>query len=109
MADSEVRTPAQIEADIARRRQDLAATLDEIAVRVHPSAIAADARARAAAAVDRTAGRAYMAVNRALADARGHFTDGDGAPRMDRVVPVGLAAVTLVAVAAGLSLRRRRR
>jgi MYXO-CTERM domain-containing protein len=107
VADSETRTPAQIEADIARRRKDLAATLDEIAVRVHPSTIAADAKARTAAAVDRTAGRAYVFVNQALTDARNHFTDGDGAPRMDRVVPV--AAVAVVAVVAGLSLRRRRR
>ncbi len=39
---SEGRTPAQIEADINRRRQELAATLDEIAVRVHPKTVAAD-------------------------------------------------------------------
>jgi hypothetical protein len=109
VADGEARTPAQIEADIARRRQDLAATLDEIAVRVHPSTIAADAKARTAAAVDRTAGRAYVVVNQALTDARGHFTDGDGAPRLDRVVPVAVAAVALVAVVAGFSLRRQRR
>jgi hypothetical protein len=109
VAEGEARTPAQIETDIARRRQDLAATLDEIATRVHPSTIAANTKARAAAAVDRTAGQAYVAVNRALTDARSHFTGGDGAPRMDRVVPVAVAAVTLVAVAAGLSLRRRRR
>jgi MYXO-CTERM domain-containing protein len=109
VAEGEARTPVQIEADIARRRQDLAATLDEIAVRVHPSTIAAAAKAKAAAAVDRTAGRAYVAVNQALTDTRNHFRDSDGAPRMDRMVPVAVAAVALVAVVAGLSLRRRRR
>ncbi|MCZ9336984.1 DUF3618 domain-containing protein, partial [Streptomyces sp. TRM76130] len=37
MADtSDTRTPAQIEADIKRRREVLAETLDEIGVRVHP-------------------------------------------------------------------------
>lgn len=106
---SEGRTPAQIEADIARRRRDLAATLDEIAVRVHPRTIAAGAKAKAASAVDRTAGRAYVAVNRALTDARSHFVSEEGAPRVDRIVPVAVAAVALVAVVAGLSLRRRRR
>lgn len=108
MSDGEARTPAQIEADIARRRGELAATLDEIAVRVHPSTIAADAKARAAAAVDRTASQAYVAVNQALTQARALFVDGEGAPRMDRVVPVAVAAVAVVAVVAGLSLRRRR-
>jgi hypothetical protein len=108
VAEGEARTPAQIEADIARRRQELAATLDEIAVRVHPGTIAADAKARAAAAVNRTAGQAYVAVNQALTQARALFVDHEGAPRMDRVVPVTVAAVALVAVVAGLSLRRRR-
>lgn len=109
MTEGAARTPAQIEADIARRREGLAVTLDEIAVRVHPSTIAADTKAAAVAAVDRTAGRAYAAVNRALTDTRAHFTDGSGAPRMDRVVPVAVAAVALVVVVAGLSARRRRR
>ncbi len=40
MADTaDTRTPAQIEADIARRRAVLAETLDEIGVRVHPKTI----------------------------------------------------------------------
>ncbi|MDX3096188.1 DUF3618 domain-containing protein [Streptomyces sp. ME01-24h] len=106
---SDGRSPAQIEADIARKRQALAATLDEIAVRVHPSTIAADAKAKVASAVDRTAGRAYVAVNRGVTELRGHFVSEDGAPRVERIVPVAVAAVVLVTVVAGLSLRRRRR
>lgn len=106
---SDARTPAQIEADIVRRRQDLAAALDEIAVRVHPSTIAADTKAKIASAVDRTAGRAYVTVNRVISDARGHFTTEDGAPRVERIVPVAVGVVAVVAVVAGLSLRRRRR
>lgn len=106
---SDARTPAQIEADIVRRRQDLAAALDEIAMRVHPRTIAADTRAKLASAVDRTAGRAYVAVNRAVTDTRGHFTTEDGSPRLDRVIPVAVGVVAVVAVVAGLSLRRRRR
>ena len=73
---SEARTPAQIEADIVRRRQELAVTLDEIGVRVHPKTIIGDAKAKAAAAVDRTAGRAYVAVNRAVTDVRAQFVVG---------------------------------
>ncbi|MFD1831798.1 MULTISPECIES: DUF3618 domain-containing protein [Streptomyces] len=104
---SEARTPAEIEAAIVRRRQELAATLDELAVRVHPKTIAGDAKARAAAAVDRTAGRAYVAVNRALSDVRERFTDEEGRPRAERIVPVALVAAGVVGLVV-LSARRRR-
>lgn len=100
-------TPADIEARIAQRRQELATTLDEIAVRVHPKTLADQARSRALAAADRTAGQAYVAVNRRISDVRAALTTPDGAPRMERVVPlalaVGAAGVVLV------SARRRRR
>jgi MYXO-CTERM domain-containing protein len=103
------RTPAQIEAEINRRRQDLAATLDELAVRVHPATIARDTKAKAVSALDRTVGQAYIAANRALSRARAEFVTDDGAPRPERIVPVAVAAVVLVGVVAGLSARRRRR
>lgn len=106
---SDGRSPAQIEADIALKRRELAATLDEIAVRVHPATIAADTKAKVASAVDRTAGRAYVAVNRGVTEIRGHFVTEEGAPRVERIVPVAVAAVALVTVVAGLSMRRRRR
>jgi hypothetical protein len=107
-AVSETRTPAQIEADIERRRQELAVTLDEIAVRVHPKTIIGDARAKAASVVDRTAGRAYVAVNRTVTDVKGRLVSEDGSPRMDRIVPVALVAVAVVGLLA-VSVRRRRR
>ncbi|MBC3982136.1 DUF3618 domain-containing protein [Streptomyces buecherae] len=93
---SEARTPAQIEADIARRRQALAVTLDEIGIRVHPKTIIGDAKAKVAGAVDRTAGQAYVAANRAVSDLRAQFVTEDGAPRMERIVPVALVAVAVV-------------
>jgi MYXO-CTERM domain-containing protein len=108
-AVSEGRTPAQIEADIARRRQDLAATLDEIAVRVHPVTIARDTRAKAVSALDRTVGQAYVAANRTLTRARAQFVTDEGEPRPDRIVPVVVAVVVLAGAAAALSARRRRR
>ncbi|EFG07082.1 Membrane protein [Streptomyces clavuligerus] len=94
-AVSDARTPAQIEADIVRRREQLAETLDEIGVRVHPSTIVGDARARVAEKVDRTAGRAFAAVHRTVDGVRARFVGVDGEPRMDRVLPAA-AAVVLV-------------
>ncbi|WP_420855926.1 DUF3618 domain-containing protein [Streptomyces nanshensis] len=105
----EARTPADIEADIVSRRRELAATLDEIAVRVHPSTIAGDAKAKAFGAVDRTVGRAYVAANRAVADVRSQFVDEEGAPRLERLIPAGLVAVAVVGGLLALSVRRRRR
>jgi hypothetical protein len=105
---SDGRTPAQIEADIVRRRQELAATLNEIGVRVHPRTIVGNAQDSVRQAMDRTAGRAYVAVNRAVTDARSHLVSEDGSPRMERIVPVALAVVTLVVVI-GMSSSRRKR
>ncbi|GAB2593480.1 DUF3618 domain-containing protein [Streptomyces capparidis] len=106
--DGETRTPAQIEADIERRRKELALTLDEIAARVNPQTIKDGARARLTSAVDRTAGRAYVAVNRAVTDVRGQLFTEDGSPRMERIVPVAVATVALVALMSASRNRRRR-
>lgn len=79
---SDARTPAQIEADIVRRRDQLAETLDEIGVRVHPQTIVGDAKARMVSRVDQTAGKAYVAVNRTVAGMKDRFVSDDGAPRL---------------------------
>lgn len=108
MADtSDTRTPAQIEADIKARRAFLAETLDEIGVRVHPKTIVGDAKAKVVSNIDHTLGRAYVGVNRAVSDVRAKFTDEEGAPRLERIVPVALVAVGLVGLLA-LGTRRRR-
>lgn len=104
---SEARTPAQIEADIVRRREQLAVTLDEIGVRMHPKTIIGDAKAKVASTVDQTAGRAFVTVNRVVTDVKGRFVSEDGAPRLERVVPVALLAVGVVGLLA-LSVRRRK-
>ncbi|MFE6283188.1 DUF3618 domain-containing protein [Streptomyces sp. NPDC057877] len=110
MADtSDTRTPAQIEADIKRRRAVLAETLDEIGVRVHPKTIVGDAKAKVAADVDRTLGRAYVQVNRVVSEVRAQFVDDEGAPRMERVLPVALVAVGVVGLLALSGSRRRKR
>ncbi|WP_460066182.1 DUF3618 domain-containing protein [Streptomyces sp. YKOK-I1] len=108
MADtSDTRTPAQIEADIRARRAKLAETLDEIGVRVHPKTIVGDAKAKVVANVDHTLGKAYVQVNRVVTDVRAQFVDEDGAPRLERVVPVALVVVGVVGLLA-LSGRRRK-
>ncbi|MFJ4695129.1 DUF3618 domain-containing protein [Streptomyces sp. NPDC088766] len=108
MADtSDTRTPAQIEADIRRRRDTLAETLDEIGVRVHPKTIVGDAKAKVAANVDHTLGRAYVQVNRVVSDVRAQFVDEEGAPRLERVVPVALVVVGVVGLLAFSSRRRK--
>ncbi|MFE9440949.1 DUF3618 domain-containing protein [Streptomyces sp. NPDC006602] len=108
MADtSDTRTPAQIEADIKRRRELLADTLDEIGVRVHPKTIVGDAKAKVASNIDHTLGRAYVGVNRVVTDVKAQFVDEVGAPRLERVVPVALVVVGVVGLLA-LGTRRRR-
>ncbi|MET8576462.1 DUF3618 domain-containing protein [Streptomyces sp. NPDC005012] len=108
MADtSDTRTPAQIKADIERRRALLAETLEEIGVRMHPRTVVDDAKAKARGQVDHTLGRAYVGVNRALTGVRGRFVDEEGSPRVNRIVPVALVAVGVVGLLV-LNSRRRR-
>ncbi|MFE2556900.1 DUF3618 domain-containing protein [Streptomyces sp. NPDC059352] len=104
---SDARTPAQIEADIVRRREQLAVTLDEIGIRVHPKTIIGDAKARVASTVDQTAGRAFVAVNRVVSDVKARFTHEDGAPRLERVVPVAVVAVAVVGLIVASSRKSR--
>jgi MYXO-CTERM domain-containing protein len=104
---SDTRTPAQIEADIRRRREVLAETLDEIGVRVHPKTVVGDAKAKVVANVDHTVGRAYVQVNRVVSEVKARFTDEEGAPRLERVVPVAMVVVGVVGLLA-LGARRRR-
>ncbi|GFH33915.1 DUF3618 domain-containing protein [Streptomyces pacificus] len=103
---SDARTPAQIEADIVRRREQLAETLDELGTRVHPKTIIGDAKAKAASAVDHTAGRAFVAANRVVTDVKHHFVHPDGTPRLERAVPAALAVVGVVGL---LTLAARKR
>ncbi|MCF3135113.1 DUF3618 domain-containing protein [Streptomyces olivochromogenes] len=104
---SDTRTPAQIEADIKRRREVLAETLDEIGVRVHPKTIVGDAKAKVVANVDHTLGRAYVQVNRVVSDVKAQFVNAEGAPRVERIVPVALLAVGVVGLLAFGSRRRK--
>ncbi|MGW1771568.1 DUF3618 domain-containing protein [Streptomyces sp. NPDC002104] len=103
----EARTPAQIEADIVRRREQLAEALDEIGVRMHPKTIVGDAKAKVVSNVDHVVGRAVATVNRLVTDARDGLRHDDGAPRVERIVPVALLAAGVVGLLV-LSARRKR-
>jgi MYXO-CTERM domain-containing protein len=105
---SDTRTPAQIEADIRRRRGALAETLDEIGVRVHPKTIVGDAKAKVVSNIDHTLGRAYVGVNKVVTDVKAQFVDEEGAPRLERIVPVAVVAVGLVGLLAFGARQRRR-
>jgi hypothetical protein len=105
---SDTRTPAQIEADIKRRRETLAETLDEIGVRVHPKTIVGDAKAKVASQIDHTLGRAYVGVNRVVGEAKGQLVTEDGGPRLERIVPLALVAVGVVGLLVVGSRRRKR-
>ncbi|MEV7772607.1 DUF3618 domain-containing protein [Kitasatospora sp. NPDC086791] len=104
--DKSARTTAQIEADIESARGRLAATLDELAVRVHPSTISAQVKAKAAAAVEERAGRAYVAASGMVDKVKAQFVDEKGQPRPERVVPAALVGVGLVLLVAS---RKRRK
>ncbi|MFI9645910.1 DUF3618 domain-containing protein [Streptomyces sp. NPDC052040] len=112
MADTsstpDTRTPAQIEADIKRRRETLAETLDEIGVRVHPKTIVGDAKAKVVSHVDHTLGRAYVGANRVVGEVKGRLVAEDGTPRLERIVPVALVVVGVVGLFAVGSRRRKR-
>jgi hypothetical protein len=105
--DKPERTTAQIEADIERTRDRLAETLDELAVRIHPSTVSAQVKAKAMATVEEKAGRAYVAANGLVEKVRAQFVDEKGQPRRERVVPAALVGVGLVLLIA--SSRRRRK
>lgn len=105
--DKAERTTAEIEADIARTRTQLAVTLDEIAVRVHPTTVAAQVRAKTLAAVEQKIGRVYVKASQGAEQLKAQFVDEKGQPRKERIVPavlVGTGVLLLVA-----SARKRRR
>ncbi|AZK94220.1 MULTISPECIES: DUF3618 domain-containing protein [Streptomyces] len=105
---SDARTPAQIEADIVRRRGQLAETLDEIGVRVHPKTIVGDAKAKVASQVDQAKGQAMDAVQRTVSDVRAKFVGDDGSPRLERLLPVAAVVVGLVGLLVVSSSRKHK-
>jgi hypothetical protein len=105
--DRTARTTAQIEADITRTRTQLASTLDELAVRVHPSTIAAQTRARLLGSVEEKAGRAYVTASGAVEQLKAQFTDDKGQPRKERIVPAALVGVGVLLLVASVRKRRR--
>ncbi|WP_280698707.1 DUF3618 domain-containing protein [Kitasatospora sp. GP82] len=106
--DKAARTTAQIEADIERTRKQLAVTLDELAVRVHPSTVAAQTKAKMMASVEQKAGRAYVAASGAVEQLKAQFTDASGRPRQERIVPAALVGVGVLLLLASSRSRRKK-
>ncbi|MFJ1705702.1 DUF3618 domain-containing protein [Kitasatospora sp. NPDC088346] len=105
--DKAARSTAQIEADITRTRDRLASTLDELAMRVHPSTIAAQTKAKVLSSVEQKAGRAYVAASGALDRVKEQFTDEKGRPRPERIVPAALVGVGVLLLVASARKRRK--
>ncbi|MGW2374659.1 MULTISPECIES: DUF3618 domain-containing protein [Kitasatospora] len=105
--DKPQRTAAQIEADIERTRERLATNLDELAVRIHPSTISAQVKAKAMASVEERTARAYVAANGLVEKVRAQFVDEKGQPRKERIVPAALVGVGLVVLIASSRKRRK--
>ncbi len=105
--DKVVRTTAEIEADIARTRTQLASTLDELAVRVHPTTVVAQVRAKALASVEQKAAKVYVGASRGVKQLTAQFVDEKGAPRKERIVPAALVGVGVVLLFASARKRRR--
>ncbi|WP_441245940.1 DUF3618 domain-containing protein [Kitasatospora sp. McL0602] len=105
--DDKARTTADIEANIARTREQLAVTLDELAVRVHPSTVAAQTKAKLRASVEQKAARAYVAASGAVEQVKAQFTDEKGRPRKERVVPAALVGAGVLLLVASARKRRR--
>ncbi|WP_344443803.1 DUF3618 domain-containing protein [Kitasatospora nipponensis] len=106
--DDAGRTTAEIEANIVRTRTQLADTLDELAMRVHPSTVAAQLRAKVLATVEQKVGRVYVAASRGVEQLRAEFVDESGAPRAERIVPAALVGAGVVLLVASARKRRRK-
>jgi hypothetical protein len=105
--DDAGRTTAEIEANIARTRAQLADTLDELAMRVHPTTVAAQVRAKALGAVEEKLGRLYVGASRGVEQVKAQFVDEQGRPRPERIVPAVLVGGGLVLLVTSSRKRRR--
>ena len=81
--------PARLEREISLHQQHLAATVDELAARVAPKALA------------------QQGVESAKTKAKELVLDGDGALRVERLAAVGGAGVAVVGLFTGLAGKRR--
>jgi hypothetical protein len=106
--DDAGRTTAEIEANIERTRAQLADTLDELAVRVHPTTVAAQVRARAQASVEQRIGRVYVQASRSVEQVKAQFTDEKGNPRPERIVPAALVGVGVLLLVASVRKRKEK-
>ncbi|WP_413451941.1 DUF3618 domain-containing protein [Georgenia phoenicis] len=98
MSGQEKRTPEQIEADLARTRQELASSVDELSTMLDPREQLKDAKSNLKAALARTRESAQHAAKGAGAKAQSLLDDVKGGdPKAIGIVGAGVAALAVVA------------
>ncbi|HLT83727.1 MAG TPA: DUF3618 domain-containing protein [Phototrophicaceae bacterium] len=91
------RTPEQIQADLARTRQELAGSVDELSTMLDPREQIKEARTSLKAAVSRTGESARHAAKGAETKAQSLLDDAKGGdPKAIGIVGAGAAALALV-------------
>ncbi|PYF98425.1 Protein of unknown function [Georgenia satyanarayanai] len=97
MSDQDKRTPEQIQADLARTRQELAGSVDELSSMLDPREQIKEARSSLKAAVGRTGESARHAAKAAEAKAQSLLDDAKGGdPKAIGIVGAGVAALAAV-------------
>jgi hypothetical protein len=66
------------------------------------------AKAKVTSHIGHTLGRAYVGVNRVVGEVKGQLVTEDGAPRLERIVPLALVAAAGVGLLVVGSRRRKR-
>lgn len=98
MSEQDKRTPEQVEADLARTRQELAASVDELSTMLDPREQIKDVKANVKAAVDRSTEAAKHAVDGAGVKAQSFLDDvKSGDPKAIGIAGAGAAALGILA------------
>ncbi|WP_324649368.1 DUF3618 domain-containing protein [Georgenia sp. H159] len=97
MSGQDKRTPEQIEADLARTRQELASSVDELSTMLDPREQIKDATSNLKAAAARTGESARHAAKAAETKAQSLLEDVKaGDPKAIGIVGAGVAALAVI-------------
>lgn len=101
MSGQDKRTPEDIEADLARTRQELAGSVDELSTMLDPREQIKETKANLKAALDRTGESARHAARGAETRAQALLDDVKGGdPKAIGLIGAGVAAIAAVAAIA---------
>lgn len=106
MSGQEKRTPEQIQADLARTREELARSVDELSTRLDPRVQLQETKANLKAALDRAAESGRQAARSAQVKTQALLDDAkDGDPKAIGIIGGAAAGVALLVA---LAARRNR-